>query len=135
MKVDGKDLKFLRWLISVLRMIPEGFVLVDGRKTYWKFTSTGTIRMEVYSLSKWMSAWWELELHGGVANMTWIGIGQRGTMKGTASIFQMLYAVKGERLELLSMDCLRGSPVGEVLDCWQKGEEKLENFAQDSWTD
>ena len=135
MSEDLKDLQFLKWLTSVLETMPEGYVVEDGRVIYWKFTSGSTTQIELCSLSMKMVSWSELVLDGDVMKTTCVGIGRHGRMKGTASIFQMLYAVKGERLELLSMDCLRGSPVGEVLDCWQKGEEKLENFAQDSWTD
>jgi hypothetical protein len=108
------DSEFVRWLISALSMTPEGSVVVDGRVTYWKSTFDTTITLEVYSLSEEMSSWWAWELDGDVMNATWVGTGRRGRDAGIVSIYQMLYARKGQQFKRLSMDCLRGVPIGEA---------------------
>jgi hypothetical protein len=109
------DSEFVQWLISALSMTPEGNVVVDGRVTYWKSTFDTTITLEVYSLSEEMSSWWAWELDGDVMSATWVGTGRRGRDAGIVSIYQMLYARKGRQFKRLSMDCLRGVPIGEAL--------------------
>jgi|TARA_R100001530_G_scaffold95239_5_gene66207 hypothetical protein len=109
-----RDLGFLRWLTSALETIPEGFVVVDGRVIYWKYTSTSTTQIEVYSSSTTIASWSVLELDGDAMKTTWVGIGRHGEMKGTASISQTSYVLAGKRYKLLSMDCQRDVPAGEI---------------------